>query len=340
MRVNVRDTNRLGSYTEKLDKARANRQAVLEELISRMSFVEHDLTSQAERLETHLQESRRSLAGGTWSVQWAWRAHRNPGKVMPLEVNLVTLRTKGGQADQRKLSLRPRDLRVERLTPYIGSRAAKQFSRDLDRFLVLANTVVRWINVLAPAEAVAFNTASWNYGLDRWVTLVGGACEKAAHHLAGVVEEFLSLDAELDDLVFEFNGAAQPVRFHSIICRRECPSLDLLAPAMPRFRVVVSINRTTGRRNSRDVQLYKTDLAARRLKVRLARELGREPTSLEIKDARERQRQRSPTPWLSKELIQHCWLGKHSAGLLRHQRTMVAVMDRWNPLRTTIQSLL
>lgn len=340
MRFNVRDKELLGNFTEKLDKARAHRQSVLDELISRMSLVQGELTEQAERLLRHVKETRRPQPGTTWSVQWAWRAHKNPERIMPLEVNLVSTRKVGERVAQEKRSLRSRETRVERLAPYIGKRAAKQFSRDLDRFLVLTNTVVRWVNVLAPEEAKTLNAASWNYGLERWVTSVGEICESAAHRLIGTVEEFLALDAELDDLVFEFNGAAQPVRFHSIICRRECPSLDRLAPSHPRFRVIISINRATGRRNSRDVQLYKSDLAVRRLIAGLTRQLGREPTLDEIKKARESQRQRSPTPWLTKELIQHCWLGKHSAGLLRHQRTMVAVMERWDRLRATIQSLL
>lgn len=340
MRVNIRNKKLLSTFTEKLDQARSKRRSLLEELLGRMSLVESELASMGARLLEGLESSRLPQPGMTWSVQWAWRSHKNAGKVMPIEVYLVVEDQRGDKVSQQRLSLRLREARVERLQPLIGLRAAKQFSRDLDRFLVLANTVVRWINVLAADEAPKLNLASWNYGLKRWISLTGGLCETAALRLAGMVEEFLELDAELDELVFEFNGAAQPVRFHSIICRRDCPPFDLLAPAAPRFRVVVSLNRATGRRNSRDVQMYKTELAVARLAAELHREMGREPELDEVRAARDGQRKRSPSPWLTAELIQHCWLGKRSAGLLRQQKRMVAVMDQWQTLRSSIQSLL
>ncbi|MGP0171193.1 hypothetical protein ACSVIJ_04845 [Pseudomonas sp. NCHU5208] len=261
-------------------------------------------------------------------------------KIMPIEVYLVTDGRGSDGAKQSRRSLRIRDERVARLEKYLGHRSAKAFSKDMDRFLILANTVVVWVNALAAHEAHLLNDAQWSYGLTKWIGHVGGICERAALTLAGTIEQFLELDAELDDLVFEFNAALQPVRFHSIICRRDCPSLDVLAPAEPKFRVVVSLNRKTGRRSSRDVQLYKADLAVERLAAALRRDLGREPSADEIVEARSAQRSRTPSPRLTAELIQHCWLGKHSSGLLSRQKKMVAVMERWSLLRSTIQSLL
>ncbi|HCL4132428.1 hypothetical protein ACQYZY_28935 [Pseudomonas aeruginosa] len=340
MRANVRNKELLESFTRKLELARAARGSVLDELVARMTFIESELSELGARMQERIDHSTRTVPKSTWFVQWAWRAHRNPRKVMPIEIYLVTEQRGGDSVKQSRLSLRIRGERVARLEPYLGPRAAKLFSKDLDRFLVLANTVVAWINALAPQEAHLLNEAPWSYGLGKWIGLVGGICEKAALTLAGTVEQFLALDAELDDLVFEFNAALQPVRFHSIICRRDCPTLDRLAPAEPRFRVVVSLNRKTGRRSSRDVQLYKADLAVERLAAGLSRSLGREPSVEEIAEARAAQRSRSPNPWLTAELIQHCWLGKHSSGLLSRQKKMVAVMEKWRPLRDTIQSLL
>ena len=339
MRSNVRNKELLESFTRKLEMAREKRGAVLDELVARMTLVEGELSEIGARMQARLDDSKK-VTNTTWFVQWAWRAHRNPSKVMPIEVYLVTDDRSGVSSKQSRLSLRIRDERVARLEKYLGPRGAKLFSKDLDRFLVLANTVVAWINALAAHEAHLLNEAPWSYGLSKWIGLVGGICERAALTLAGTVEQYLVLDAELDDLVFEFNAALQPVRFHSVICRRDCPPLDMLAPAEPRFRVVVSLNRKTGRRSSRDVQLYKADLAVERLTAGLRRLLGREPSEDEIAEARASQRSRSPSPWLTAELIQHCWLGKHSSGLLSRQRKMVAVMEKWSLLRHMIQSLL
>ncbi len=151
------------------------------------------------------------------------------------------------------------------MTPILGIRAARQFTKDVDTFFLNADQAVRWINTL-PGEALDFlNRPAIRSGFDQWITAIGGLTEKASIRATTVVERFLELDTELNDLVFEFNAARQPVRFNSIICRRDCSNVDLLSPAEPKFRVIVNFNRRTGRRSSKDVQTYKQVLAKKRL---------------------------------------------------------------------------
>jgi hypothetical protein len=199
----------------------------------------------------------------------------------------------------------------------MGKRKAAHFSKGLDKFLVDADRAARW----ASAGATGTVEPRWSeIGLNNWIDGIGDACELSAKTIAGVIERFLNLDAELNDLIFEFNEARQPVRFHSIICRREVRASDPLSPAEPRFRVVEFYDRRTGRRSSRDVQSYKQKMAVARISAELRKHLEREPTKAEVDTVLANRRMRKPNATITAELISHCKLGKHSAGIHRLQK--------------------
>lgn len=339
MRMNVRDKELLDPFISKLRVATDTRFELLTGLIEQMTFCTQQLTQRADRVRGYLNSDRARTYQPSASLYWTWRSHANKEKVSPIEVHLyLDFRPEGGIVKQ--YSLRERSRRTELLTPILGIRAARHFTKDLDSFFTLADQAVRWINALPGESLLILNKPGARSGLDQWIDAVGGLTEKASLRTISVVESFLNLDSELNDLVFEFNAARQPVRFHSIICRRDCSNLDVLSPAEPKFRVIVHLNRRTGRRSSKDVQAYKQELTKKRLVEKLGKLIGRSPSMAEVEQATSRQRYRLPTQWLTEDLISHCKLGRHSAQIVRHQKMMATVMDEWGALRQTLQALL
>ena len=339
MPKNVRDKALLDPFIAKLNVATERRFSSLTELIEHMTFCKERLTENIEKVRGHLDSGRARLHRPRASLFCTWSPHTNKIKVSPIELYLLLdARLDGGAVT--KFSLREQSRRTELMTPVLGIRAARQFTKDVDSFFLSADQAVRWINTL-PGESPDFlNRPATRSGFDQWITAIGGLTEKASIRATTVVERFLELDTELNDLVFEFNAARQPVRFHSIICRRDCSNLDVLSPAEPKFRVIVHLNRRTGRRSSKDVQAYKQELTKKRLVEKLGKLIGRSPSMAEVEQATSRQRYRLPTQWLTEDLISHCKLGRHSAQIVRHQKMMATVMDEWGALRQTLQALL
>lgn len=339
MRRSVRDKALAEPYVAKLRASEAARLVRLVELIDQMTFFGDMLTESAAKVLGHFELPRTRKSSTLCSLRWMWRGHQNKDKVMPLELYLV-LDTRSLGGSEAWISMRDRSKRLEELSPILGKKVAKLFSKDLDSFFSMATKAVSWVNTLPYGQLGILNNSSKRYGLDIWISAMGDRTEKLSFVAGKLIEDFLMLDEEINDLVFEFNAAQQPVRFHSILCRRECSPLDVLAPAEPRFRVVDYFSRRTGRRSSRDVQSYKQKLAQGRLTAALSRSLNRDATKEEIEAAISKQKKRTPSPWLTEELIAHCKLGRHTAELVRYQKKIAAVMDDWDVKRRTIQTLL
>jgi hypothetical protein len=173
-----------------------------------------------------------------------------------------------------------------------------------------------------------------------WVDLAGRYGLACAASLAKVISRFEAVDSALNDHVFEFNAKRQPVRYRSIICRADLNLTDPLGPDEPRFRVISYISKRTGKRNSIPVQQYKPKMAASRMRAVLAKQMGVEPSAAELKTALAARRKRDCSPWITKELISHCYLGKHSALILNQQKQIAGAMEEWRSLRQLFQHLL
>jgi hypothetical protein len=176
--------------------------------------------------------------------------------------------------------------------------------------------------------------------LVQWVERVGRFGRDCASRLAVEISRFESIDADLNHHVFEFNAKRQPVRYRSIICRPDLNLTDPLGPGEPRFRVISYISRQTGKRNSIPVQQYKTRIAASRMRSELEKKLGVPPSADELKTALAAKRKRDCSPWITKELISHCYLGKHSVLILNKQKQIAGAMEEWRSLRELFQHLL
>lgn len=338
MRRNVRDVELAGPFLQKLTELTERRENLLIGIVDQMAFVDTTLQQLAAKVRSYEGgwSQRRSQDG--WSLMWTWRASEKVGRVSCVEVYLSKGTKKGG--DFQRVSLRTGEARLTHMTPLIGAKRSKSFSRDLELFLNAARRAVRWVNAFPGNDLGILDPKSKASGLDAWISALAIACEARSVRAAGVIEKYLDLDSELNQLAFEFNEARQPVRFRSIICRRECPALDPLAPAEPRYRVVEFFDRRTGKRSSRDVSSYKQRLNQQKVRERLALSPGRPPTEADLSAVMPAKTNRKPTPWLTDELISHCHLGKHSGSINKHQKNMVAILEEWGSLRALIRALL
>lgn len=338
MRRNVRDKDLAGPFIQRLAEVTERRDTTLLSLLDQMAFVHSELESLARKVLAYEGgwAQRRSTDG--WSLMWTWRASLKEGRVSCIEVYL----SKGSKisGDFQRVSLRAHEDRLLHLSDLIGRKAAKSFSKDLECFLQAARRAVRWVNAFPGDDLGILSPKSKAVGLERWIKAIAEACERRSSIAAGEVERFLKMDEELNHLVFEFNEARQPVRFRSIICRRECPELDLLSPAEPRYRVVEYFDRRTGRRSSRDVSSYKQRLKIQKQRERLSIQLGRDPLPDEIAALQPSRPSRKPSPWLTDELISHCHLGKHSGSINNHQKRMAAILEEWGSVRALLRALL
>ncbi|QHF00433.1 hypothetical protein LCG56_29005 (plasmid) [Pseudomonas cannabina pv. alisalensis] len=338
MRRNVRDVELAGPFIQKLTEMTKRRENLLIGIVDQMAFVETTLQRLAEKVRSYEGgwAQRRSQNG--WSLMWMWRASEKVGRVSCVEVYLSKGTKKGG--DFQRVSLRTVEARLDHMTPLLGRKRCKSFSRDLELLLDAARRAVRWVNAFPANDLGILVPKSKATGLDEWISALARACETRSVKAAGLIEKYLELDNELNQLAFEFNEARQPVRFRSIICRRECPSLDPLSPGEPRYRVVEYFDRRTGKRSSRDVSSYKQRLNQQKVRDRLALALGRPPTEADLSAVISARPNRKPSPWLTEELISHCHLGKHSGSINKHQKNMVAILEEWASMRALIRALL
>ncbi|WP_439126270.1 MAG: hypothetical protein ACNJA3_28285 (plasmid) [Pseudomonas rhizophila] len=327
-----------GPFLQKLTEMTERRDLLLIGIVDQMAFVKTTLQQLADKVRSYEGgwAHRRSQDG--WSLMWMWRASEKVGRVSCIEVYLSKGSKKGG--DFQRVSLRTVEARLTHMTPLLGGKRAKSFSRDLEFFFNEARRAVRWVNAFPDTDLGILVPKSKASGLDEWISAIAMSCETRSARAAGLIEKYLELDIELNQLAFEFNEARQPVRFRSIICRRECTALDPLSPAEPRYRVVDYFDRRTGKRSSRDVSSYKLRLNQQKVRERLALSLGRQPTEADLSAVMSARTNRKPTPWLTNELISHCHLGKHSGSINRHQKNMVAILEEWGSLRALIRALL
>lgn len=161
----------------------------------------------------------------------------------------------------------------------------------------------------------------------------------ASDALKSRIDEFLGVDAELLEQAFLFNHERNNVRWNSILCRMVLAPADPLGPRGIQFRVVKKIVPTTGLRVSNplvSVKKYRSRLQDQKA---LEASLGREPTPEEVDEVRAKRRNRSYTPWITVDLISHCYLGTQIRDVLHRQKKIVACMESWSRDRDFFQQL-
>jgi hypothetical protein len=251
----------------------------------------------------------------------------------------VSLRSKGGGTDSL-ISLMESDSApaVKLLRSLLGPAGADQVLDALKQVQSVSEEMKRLgaLSVEFPREHQLGGVST----LPAWVEGAGKFGALCANALANKVSVFEEIDIELNDHVFEFNAKRQPVRYRSIICRADINEADPLGPTEPRFRVVSYISRRTGKRTSVAIKDYKTKIAKRRAKHEVTRSLGVDATEDAVEKAVADRRKRACSPWITKELISHCYLGKHAVQIMNKQKQIAGALEQWLSLRQLFQHLL
>lgn len=255
-----------------------------------------------------------------------------PGKLY------LALRSQGGGTDSfASLMAIEAGPAMRILIPLIGQSGAEQVLDALNKVQKVSDEMSRLATLTVP-----FPKSQMGAGqspLDSWIDCAGTYGNLCAIELASRVSRFEQIDGDLNDHVFEFNAMRQPVRYRSIICRADINQSDPLGPTEPRFRVVTFISRQSGKRNSMPVTAYKAKVAAARVRKALTRTLGESPSAA-LQDEIAGRRERACSPWITKELISHCYLGKHTVQIMNKQKLIAGAMEQWLSHRQLFQRLL
>ncbi|HGN1515748.1 MULTISPECIES: hypothetical protein [Pseudomonas] len=337
MKKEVRDSLSK-DFVQQLERALAAREETLnsiEQQVLTMAAVASDLLM---GLEIELSHFPLTIGEKTCSTFWKWSPAKRSAGSLRLYLKCNDYET--GRLASRRMVIQPSapgDVGPI-LEDLLGKRQSGHLLRMISEFLDHSDRASRWAHQLAGAETI--RTEEFGSVISAWVGLLAENAAPAATRLRELITRFNAVDDELRHAVFEFNESSQPVRYGSIICRPDVSPSDPLGPTEPVFRVVTYFNRATGKRQTTPIAEYKRGHILRELRASLTTKLGREPEPAEVEGALQGQRRRSTSPWITREVISHCYLGKHSSNILRQQKNIAAFMEEWLALRGQFQALL
>lgn len=174
----------------------------------------------------------------------------------------------------------------------------------------------------------------------RWFESIEQYGKKCRPILEQKFNLFLELTAQLDQAIFDFNAAMGAVRFRAIRCSYTVDEFDLLGPRDPEIKIVTYIHPVTKARRYNSIRDFKTDLRRRRYRKALTTSLGRPPEKQELQAAMAKERQKKPSPLITKEVVKACYMGRHAKAVFEAQENLVAAMQPWASLRAHLQALL
>lgn len=322
-------------YLQSLSLSKAQRDANLIDLVDFLVGLPKKLlllVEEMKKFEEHLRSR------GEYYVRWeAWNGKPHSAAY------LMTLEHVGGTTRKKSLgNLIGGELAREQLKKAAGRNQALGYLRHLDAY---------WsIHLAIQAEArqagkpLVFKPDRTLHAIEQWVKSVGTFWEELPSITQQNIDQFLELDHEVNEVAFAFNLERQPIRWRSIVCRPSVNKSDPMGPGLPGFRVVTSQQRSlqgnVPKRQTVSVSDYKRRLAKRALEKELAKALGRPVTQTEVDQARGQMREREFTPWITKELISHCRLGRHTSAINRRQKALKRLSVDWIRLRERLAALI
>lgn len=315
-----------------LSVARSNREQVLFDLLESLRGIPVLLADLAERLtnwEMLVVES------GTHSIRWeAWNGAAHSAAY------LVELRKEAGAKPVKKLvgNLFSSDLARHELRSVIGRNNAISYLRDIDQYRDIKSKVTK--SMAAEDIRFAFAGDRKLHPVMQWTVSMEPFWEALISATKHNIERFLKVDEEASEQAFAFNFEAQPIRWRSVICRQRLLATDPLSPSFPELRVVTNICRVTGRRQTTSVESYKRKLILTALKKAMEQQMGRTVALAEVKVELSKKRNRAVTPWLTKELIEHCRLGRKTTAINSRQRKLKQLHAEWHDLKERLATLL
>ncbi len=175
--------------------------------------------------------------------------------------------------------------------------------------------------------------------LTNWATTMRAFGIAASEEVQQRISQFLAVDEELMHQAFLFNHERKPMRYNTIFFRMDVAATDPLGPRNPHFRVIKRIIPETGVRITKPITAYKEYLSKLEDKKALKQELGRDPSPAEVAALRASRKKRSHSPWITVELISHCYLGVQTSKIIRRQKKIAACMGVWERERAYFQQL-
>tara|TARA_R110002124_G_scaffold128157_23_gene288801 strand:- start:28962 stop:29963 length:1002 start_codon:yes stop_codon:yes gene_type:complete len=219
---------------------------------------------------------------------------------------------------------------------YFTKKAARQHAEDYQQFSLLMDRIaaLRFLGIdFGPVSKEGPVVA-------RWFEAVRAYGEKCAHKVDEEFKSYWDLCLKLDDAMLNFNATAGKIRYRMVKCSYTLNPEDPLGPSDPAIKVVSSINRKTKWIRYNKISHFKSNLVRVRVRKQLDLELGRPATKNELDEVMAKRRPKSNSPWLTKEVIRACHLGRRSKDLLEAQKTLITVMQSWQIQRANLQALL
>jgi hypothetical protein len=317
-------------YVESLMEARSKRDALLIDLLISVSELPRKLRNLASHVERYESQIRGRCGYG---LRWeAWKGAPHSA------VYLVQIHDDGGS---RKTSLGNLFSSEEArlcLRDVIGRNKAIAYLSCLDEYRRIKEKITA--EMASEKHAFTFVSERSKHPIEQWVNSVGPFWEALVSVTQQNIDRYLELDEAATEVCFAFNFERQPIRWRSLVCRAPLRRTDPLGPGFPEFRVVTNHDRLTGKRQTMRVDAYKQRLAFRELARELSKQLGRAATKEEVKAAHAVQRKRAFSPWITKELISHCKLGRHTTKINGRQRRLKTLAVEWTEVRERLAALI
>lgn len=316
-------------YVRALTEAKSSRDGYLFELLVYVSELQSRTQGLADRVAGYEADLKCS---GRFTVRWeGWNGAPHSA------VYLVEITTGESQQKHVRGNLVSSEDARNFLRHALGRNTAIAYCRCLDEYIQIKTAVTRQMSHIK--HHFEFRSDRRFHPIAQWVQSVGPFWEALTSLTKQNIDRYLELDAKALDLAFAFNAERQPIRWRSVICRPELKRADPLGPGFPGFRVVTNNDRYTGKRQTVGVAAYKAKLAERGTARELEKLLGRTVTLAEVKLARSKMRKRAFSPWLTKDLIAHCKLGRHTKQINSRQRQLKKLAGEWHELRERLAAL-
>jgi len=322
-------------YLQLLSLSRARRDANFLDLVDFLVALPERLLLMAAEMKGFEDQLRLK---GEFLVRWeAWNGKPHSA------VYLSVIERAGGATKKRSLgNLIGSEVVRDNLKKVAGRNQALAYLRQLDAYWGIRAVIQA--EIALAGQPLVFKPDRTMHPIAQWVKSVGPFWEELPAITQQNIDQFLELDHAVNEVGFAFNLERQPIRWRSIVCRPPISKSDPMGPGLPGFRVVTSQQRSLQggalKRQTVAVADYKRRLAKRALEKALTKEVGRPVTTKEVDEARGQMREREFTPWITKELISHCRLGRQTSAINRRQKALKRLSVDWIRLRERLAALI
>lgn len=245
----------------------------------------------------------------------------------------ISIKSQTGRKDLGSLNLQGL---TDELSLYCRKQDARRYAADFQLF----NSLMLRIGGLAFMSVPFGPAATKGPVISRWLDAVKEYGDKCSFKLEDEFKLYLDLCEELEEAMFDFNASAGSIRYRNVRCSYVLDDEDPLGPSNPEIKVVASINPRTRSIRYNRLTDFKKKLTRNRVGKLLSQEIGCKPSKKQLDEAMASRRKRNHTPWMTKEVIKACYLGRKAKDIFEAQNNLIAVMQSWQIQRDKLQALL